>query len=214
MPGITGARPFWSALDSGAFFRYHAGMDEGVSPRERGPVFRNIPNALSALRIGFAAALFFAEPGGFPFVALYLAAGVSDALDGHVARRFGLVSRFGARLDSAADLALYAFIVVLLCRSFPSLVLRWLVGLVAVAALRFANLAYTAIRTGRPYFIHTLGNKASGLFVYALPLALGTAVETPAVAVTFLVAFLSALEELAINLTSKTVDLDRKGLFW
>jgi len=39
---------------------------------------------------------------------LFVIAGVSDMLDGFIARRFNCCTRFGATLDSVADLILYA----------------------------------------------------------------------------------------------------------
>ena len=41
-----------------------------------------------------------------PFWVLYLIAGLTDMLDGFLARRWGVESKFGARLDSLADLVL------------------------------------------------------------------------------------------------------------
>lgn len=65
---------------------------------------RVLPNILTVLRLGMAAA--------FPFVApiwrlpLALAAGISDALDGWIARRFDAQTQIGALLDGVADKAL------------------------------------------------------------------------------------------------------------
>jgi len=64
---------------------------------------RHVPNALSVLRLGFAVA--------FPFVpeswwiALVLAAGFSDWLDGWIARRFQATSWIGGLLDGVSDKA-------------------------------------------------------------------------------------------------------------
>ncbi len=64
---------------------------------------RALPNILTVCRLGMAAA--------FPFVAplvrlpLALAAGISDALDGWIARRFGVQTKIGALLDGIADKA-------------------------------------------------------------------------------------------------------------
>jgi cardiolipin synthase len=66
---------------------------------------RNIPNVLSALRLLLApltAFLIFNGDYGLAF-GVFAFAGISDALDGYLAKRFGLESRFGAWLDPAAD---------------------------------------------------------------------------------------------------------------
>lgn len=57
-----------------------------------------------------------------------LAAGLTDVLDGYLARRLGTVSRFGARLDAVADLALLVSAAAWLWMLHPSLVAdSWLV---------------------------------------------------------------------------------------
>jgi cardiolipin synthase (CMP-forming) len=70
----------------------------------------SLPNLLSGFRLLAAPvliALAFAEMRG-AFAVLLTFALLSDALDGLIARRWNLVSEFGARLDSLADNATYA----------------------------------------------------------------------------------------------------------
>jgi cardiolipin synthase len=75
--------------------------------------------------------------------AVFLAAGLSDALDGFLAKRFGLASRFGAWLDPAADklLMLASFATLTVVGKSPA----WLTGLVIgrdvaiVAGILFAK---------------------------------------------------------------------------
>lgn len=69
----------------------------------------NVPNALSAFRIAAAPVLLvlaWNQRMG-AFLVLFALALASDVLDGVIARRFGLVSGFGARLDQRADFALW-----------------------------------------------------------------------------------------------------------
>jgi cardiolipin synthase (CMP-forming) len=77
-----------------------------------------IPNAITVARLLLAAPLAWAILADRPRLALVLAvvAGLSDALDGLLARRFGWRSRLGGLLDPAADklmlLACYVSLVV------------------------------------------------------------------------------------------------------
>jgi cardiolipin synthase len=66
---------------------------------------RHLPNLLSGLRLAAAPLAAWLILAGHDTAALcvFAAAGTSDAVDGHVARRWGAVSRFGAWLDPAAD---------------------------------------------------------------------------------------------------------------
>jgi CDP-diacylglycerol--glycerol-3-phosphate 3-phosphatidyltransferase len=63
---------------------------------------RSIPNIISLSRVGLAVA-FVLEHSPTARMWIVLAAGVTDMLDGWLARRAGLTSRFGALIDPFAD---------------------------------------------------------------------------------------------------------------
>ena len=62
--------------------------------------------------------LLFLPLGSVRFLAVYTLAGLTDALDGWLARKTGTASPFGARLDSIADLLFYGILILWL---FPVL---------------------------------------------------------------------------------------------
>ncbi len=66
---------------------------------------KRLVNAITCTRFVFALILVLAAPGSAWFWAAYGLGAVSDVLDGLLARRFGVQSDGGARLDSAADIA-------------------------------------------------------------------------------------------------------------
>lgn len=67
-----------------------------------------LPNLLSLARIGIVPVVIWALLDGRTGVALwlFLLAGLSDALDGYIARRFDARTEFGAYIDPIADKAL------------------------------------------------------------------------------------------------------------
>src|SRR5258708_483119 len=69
-----------------------------------GPL-RQLPNFLTAIRVLLAplCAWLVLHDSFFAALCVFAVAGGSDAVDGWLARRFGLVSRFGEYLDPAAD---------------------------------------------------------------------------------------------------------------
>lgn len=71
---------------------------------------RHIPNAITLARIGMALPLWYLlhRQEYLPALALALVAGLSDALDGAIAKRYGWVSRLGGLLDPIADKLLLA----------------------------------------------------------------------------------------------------------
>lgn len=71
-------------------------------------ILAQLPNALSLARLGCAPAMVWAIVTREHEAAfwIFLSAGISDALDGFLAKRFGLTSVLGAYLDPIADKAL------------------------------------------------------------------------------------------------------------
>ena len=70
------------------------------------------------------------------FFVLYIAAGLSDMLDGFVARKTDTVSELGARLDTMAD---FVLVVVCLIKLLPILrIPAWLYGWIGIIALIIA----------------------------------------------------------------------------
>ena len=129
-------------------------------------------NLITCCRILFSLLpLFFPalSPG---FYGLYLAAGLSDMLDGFVARRTNSASPLGARLDSMADLL---FLTVCLLKLLPVLALPvWLwvwVGLIAL--LRLVNILSGFVCRKKLVLLHTGANKLTGALLFLLPLSLG-----------------------------------------
>lgn len=78
---------------------------------------KNIPNIITSVRLFAALAIIVmcltskAADAGW-FLPLFIAAAISDMLDGYVARRFRWCTEFGAHLDSISDMTLYAAVFV------------------------------------------------------------------------------------------------------
>ena len=102
-----------------------------------------IPNILSASRIALCMPLLLVDAMTLPFWILYLIAGITDMLDGFLARRWGVESGFGARLDSLAD---FVFVLAVGYKLFPWLKLPaalWMmIGLIALIKVVNAISAY------------------------------------------------------------------------
>lgn len=89
-----------------------------------------IPNILTLLRIvlvpWMASALFSGNHDRA--LVLFAVAGLTDALDGFIARRFGMTSRLGSFLDPAADKVLV--VVMVIVTASQSLIPSWLAALI------------------------------------------------------------------------------------
>ena len=73
-------------------------------------------NLITGTRILCSIVLLFCSPFSPSFYALYLVAGLTDMIDGPVARKTGTVSELGAKLDTTAD---FLFIAACLIKLLP-----------------------------------------------------------------------------------------------
>ncbi len=174
---------------------------------------KHIANILTGLRIALSVLILAFLDDRLAACILFVSAGLTDLLDGIVARRTGTVSRLGAKLDSAADIVMFG--VMIACAVVWAGAALWALvpWLAAVAVVRAGNLVIAALRFRTFAGIHTLGNKLTGLMIFVsfgvYILTGGLTALIPAIAV----AGLSALEETLILLTAETLDLNRKSLF-
>ena len=101
----------------------------------------NAADTITAVRMAASLILLIFPLRSAWFLAVYTLAGLTDALDGWVARKAGTASEFGARLDSIADLFFYA---VLFLKIFPILKLPvgiWC-GVIVVLLLRVTRIKH------------------------------------------------------------------------
>ncbi len=110
---------------------------------------RWLPNILTLLRLPLATCVAWLVVRGDSSVALPVlaVAGLTDALDGYLARRFDAVSRFGALWDPIADKALLVSVFVSL--GAGGLVPMWLVWMVVARDVLILAVAGMALISGR-----------------------------------------------------------------
>ncbi len=132
-----------------------------------------VPNLLSILRlVGVPVFLWLilVHQDGWALVVL-MASGISDYLDGKIARHYGLVSKVGQYLDPIADRLYIA--TTLLGLGYREIVPWWLV-LILVARDAFTAGMYPVARSYRlpapP--VHFVGKAATFNLLYAFPLLL------------------------------------------
>jgi phosphatidylglycerophosphate synthase len=174
----------------------------------------NIPNLLSALRIILSLLLLPCAADQTVFFSLFVLCGISDLLDGFIARRYALESAFGARLDSAADFIFFWIMLLYLFLYRFALINTYKGMLILIVLVRFAALSVCFIRNKKFYTLHTLGNKAAGALVI---LALGMVIlrpVNPIFPLILVIVLLSALEELLIMLLIRSPDANMRSIFY
>ena len=142
--------PLYSAQGTDAF-----PASAGARPRA-GTALSSIPNLITLGRILLVPVVVWAIASGAMWIAfvLFLAAGVSDAVDGYLAKRFDMTTVLGAYLDPLADKALIVSIYLTL--GINNLIPRWLVILVVSRDILIVGGIILSLLLGNPLKIKPL----------------------------------------------------------
>ncbi len=122
-----------------------------------------LPHALSFLRVAFVGLTYGAawRRDAPQFAILVLLAVLTDVLDGPLARYLGTASRFGANVDSAADLVFYASLPVWTWLFRPDLVMANLPIILAFAVL-YVSANFLSQRALGALGVHNRLSRTSG----------------------------------------------------
>ena len=162
-----------------------------------------IPNILTIFRI-LASFFILIAPDSF-FFYLYFFAGMTDTLDGWIARKMNWTSRFGTLLDSIADLIFFLVVVfkVVFTIQLPSFLL-WGAGVIVL--IRCLTYVIGFFRFHQFASLHTYLNKLTGLLLFLSPILLILLPITPFGLILLTCGSLSSIEELFIVATTKKLD--------
>ena len=155
---------------------------------------KHLPNILSASRIALCLPLLLADAMTVSFWVLYVIAGTTDMLDGFLARRWGVESKFGARLDSLAD---FVFVLAVGYKLFPWLKLPtalWMmIGVIAL--VKMVNAISSYVINHKIAFLHTKANKLTGFLLFIGMMTIGQSYFVPVAWVIACIALFAAIQE-------------------
>ena len=133
-------------------------------------IFKTLPNIITSIRIIGAIVIFFLEPFSLVFYIVYGVCGISDALDGFIARKFHLESKFGTILDSVSDLI---FLGIMGFKIFPTLIELldvWCWFMIGIPVLlQIIGYIICAIKFKKFSAIHTYANKTMSAAIFFFP---------------------------------------------
>ena len=126
---------------------------------------KKLPNIITAFRLIGAFCLLFFGARSYGFWIIYFACGLSDMLDGFLARKLGCESKTGAMLDSLADLA---FVVCCCFKLIPALAFpKWLwIWGETIVAIKVVNQISALVMYKSFRFPHTIANKITGVLLF------------------------------------------------
>lgn len=131
---------------------------------------KNIPNIITSMRLLAAlclAILCLAGSGKSLFLPLFVTAGISDMLDGFIARRFGWCTEFGANLDSISDLTLYVTVALFLTVHAPTAVFQCGGLIILGAIVQVLHWAFCSLKLGGFPAYHTNFSRLCAYLIFA-----------------------------------------------
>lgn len=128
-------------------------------------------NIITCMRIMLSAILLFCPALSPIFLTLYIACGLTDILDGAIARTTDTTSELGSKLDTIAD---FLFATVCLIKLIPVMHIPiWLIlWTVVIAIVKLVNIAVGFIRQKKLMAVHSVMNKVTGGMLFLFPLTL------------------------------------------
>lgn len=179
---------------------------------------KKIPNIITSIRIFGAIAILFLEPFSLEFFLVYGTCGITDALDGYIARTYHLESKLGAILDSISDLIFLGAMAIKIIPTLIDLLAIWNWVIIFVP-LFFHMLAYLicAIKFHKFSALHTYANKilSMAIFLYPFTFIGNVRMIYEIYAIVFgLEALYGSIELNLIHLTAHKYDDRNKSIFF
>ena len=136
--------------------------------------------------------LLFCNAAGWQFWTLYVLCGISDMIDGWLARKLKAESKTGSVLDSIADLS---FVVCCAIKLLPALSIpSWLwiwAGIIVI--IKIVNQISSLIIIKRFCFPHTIANKLTGFLLFITVPSIGWHIIP--IAIVAMIATFAAIQE-------------------
>ena len=169
-------------------------------------------NVITLIRIGLAISLLFIRKYNSLFLILYSICGFTDILDGYIARKTKTESNFGARLDTIADLLFFVVMFIIMFDIFFKDIVC-IILIVIILLIRILSIIIVLKKYNKFAILHTYTNKLTGLLLFFIPSFMNFNNANMTVYIIGIIALLSSIEELTINIKSKKLDLNKKSIF-
>ena len=132
-------------------------------------IMKNIANYISISRIIMAMVLLLSKTFSKTFYIIYIYCGLSDILDGFLARKYKITSKFGAKIDSVADML---FVGISLLKILPviEISIGIYIWIIIIVLIKVFNIILGYIYYKKLTLVHTIANKITGLTLFVVPL--------------------------------------------
>ncbi len=176
-----------------------------------------VPNFLGFYRIfAFPFILWFVLSGWETLFAVFLTLNLlTDVADGYIARRYDMVTEFGARLDSIADNLTYLLAFTGIYMFKLDDFMPHIVSFLVFAGLLLSSILLSLVKFGRFPSLHLYSFKIGGYIQGAFFIILFTVgFITPFYYFMITWGIIAAIEHITIQLIIPEMRSDAKGLYW
>ncbi len=129
-------------------------------------------NIITGIRIICAVALISCPAFSKWFYVFYIAGGISDVLDGYLARLLKKETKLGARFDTVADI-IFTLVVIIKVIQMVNVPVWLLIWAICIAAVKCINIISGFVIYKRFVSEHTIMNKICGVLLFAIPFCIG-----------------------------------------
>ncbi len=173
---------------------------------------KSIANYISTARIFLSLTLVLVKPLSIVFFIIYFVCGISDVFDGYIARKTDSVSKWGDKLDTAADLIMFMILMLIL---YP--IINLTVGIIAwiviIGIIRAISIIMVFVKYKTFQILHTYSNKITGVVLFLFPLSIVFfQSDILLMYILCMVSSISTIEEFLIHLLSKKLETNRKSI--
>ncbi len=183
---------------------------------------KTIPNLLSLSRLVLMPAMLIPSfyvnddhQARMVFLGMFILIGVTDKLDGTIARYLNQTSHLGAKLDTMADMVFYPLIALWLYRFSPQVVEGWWYLVYVLMALFFIKMVLGKQKFGEIPVFHTIGGKtfAASLYFFMIIAILYPDLASQVFPVLCVIGYFNQIEEMYIFITRDSVDENIRSVF-
>ena len=105
-------------------------------------------------------------------ITFYIYCGLSDILDGFLARKYKITSEFGAKIDSIADM-IFVFGSILKIIPVIEIPIAIYIWITIIILIKVFNIILGYIQYKKLTLLHTIANKITGFVLFIIPLMIG-----------------------------------------
>ena len=175
---------------------------------------KNAANMITAVRIPCAVGIVFSKPFTPLFYFFLILGGLSDAIDGMVARRISGDSHLGALLDSISDLCFFgATVFSVIIKEYNSIGISAKLIFIILCIVRLICYLIQLIKFKQLAPLHTIFNKLASISIFVMLFFIPFIGITMATSIVSIIGIIGGIEEIIIHLLSKKARTNTLSLY-